>query len=982
VNWIQCYQEMVKRQFEVFEDSKRRGVLEYLVFHSDISSFPGVNPSRGYIVKVKSLTDVSLQECINVIDELKRKDLLLEVTLDSESNAFNVLTTIHGDVVFRVLRGRAFEDDLDKRWVGWFNIELREVYFPDFKAVKVEELADILRSFFQSNGVDENTSNTISKAIVNGLKETGYKTLAEWQLKAVKEILAGGQKGYVIDSPTATGKTLVFMIAAIAYAVLAKLGKLGKSQGVLLLYPRRTLQKQQAERLLGIVHFINKYLEEVKPEAIIDIGIDQGVKNDSSHKEGYELKYKCPEGDGDLIQRRDDKGNLVVECRGGDGSTRILRYFVGVVYSGDDRYFILSRAPSILISNPWTLRSRIKSLKEDFRKAYINRSLVIFDEAHVYTNVSYLDLVASIHRFFKVNKKEMSREAKVIISSATIYMKDKGAFLKWLTGMNLPPSDIKVLSYEQLEPKKPELRGLQAIVTLLPYRLSIETTVEGLIQVLSLALNRRRLKAIVFVDSISEVSTLKDYLSTIYDRRRGVEVCDHILRFTCRNGNKPISVNYIRPFSDDYSWSHLLGTSVTTTVTDTNALLSHIEKIGKIIGIHHGALDIDLRESIESQFVKGDLKILLATSTIDIGVDYDDVTFIVQYKDPRSDETLIQRIGRAGRREDIARIALAFYIPTPLPVLFQRIREKASLTVATKVNLPHESVIMEKEKVEEMEYEVKKEIERACSDEYRLGGKKAYQRIVGVIVDKLMLFKGEALSIFNIEAVRENYRFRKKIRKYLYRLNKVVKDIAKRDERLGDHVKASIKVFVKRVEEFLSEDPIKLMPLSKKSMTEYVDAMCSKIEEIIGSVPEIRINKSSNEVIVKIIGADESYEARRERGDWDKGKYKGLESKLNEVNTILNSTKTTLQSVCKNDKNKVLLLPNEIHKVLGRVLSKSRQYNVCDNIEGAWYYGDLREYGGLWELFETLVKYVSGFTPGSEIDSIELSVHESKGREV
>jgi len=981
VNWIQCYQEMVKRQLEVFEDSKRRGVLEYLVFHSGTSSFPGVNPSRGYIVKVKSLTDVNLQECVNIIDELKRKDLLLEVPLDSGSNTFNVLTTIHGDMVFRVLRGRAFEDDLDKRWVGWFNIELREVYFPDFKAVKVEELADILRNFLQSNGVDENTSNIISKAIVNGLKEAGYKTLAEWQLKAVKEILAGGQKGYVIDSPTATGKTLVFMIAAIAYAVLAKLGKLGKSQGVLLLYPRRTLQKQQTERLLKIVHFINKYLENVKPDAIIDIGIDQGVKIDSSYKD-YELKYKCPEGDGDLIQKRDDKGNLVVECRGGDGSTRILRYFVGIVYSSDDRYFILSRAPSILISNPWTLRLRIKSLKEDFRKAYINRSLAIFDEAHVYTNVSYLDLVASIRRFFKVNKNEMSREAKVIISSATIYMEDKGAFLRWLTGMNLLPSDIKVLSYEQLEPKKPELRGLQAIVMLLPYRLSIETTVEGLIQVLSLALNPRRLKAIVFVDSISEVSTLKDYLSTIYDRRRGVEVCDHILRFTCRNGNKPISVNDIRPFSDDYSWSHLLSTSSTTTVTDTNTLLSHIEKIGKSIGIHHGALDIDLRESIESQFVKGDLKILLATSTIDIGVDYDDVTFVVQYKDPRSDETLIQRIGRAGRREDIARIALAFYIPTPLPVLFQKMREKASLTVATKVNLPHEKVIMEKEKVEEMEYEVKKEIERACSDEYRLGGKKAYQRIVEVIVNKLVPFKGEALNILNIKAIRESYKFRKEVVKQLSKLKQVIKDIAKRDERLGDHVKASIKVFVKRVKELLSEDPIKLMPLSKKSMTEYVDAMCSKIEEIIGSVPEIRINKSSNEVIVKILGADESYEARRERGDWDKGKYKGVESKLNEVNTILNSTKTTLQSVCKNDKNKVLLLPNEIHKVLGRVLSKSRQYNVCDNIEGAWYYGDLREYGGLRELFETLVKYVSGFTPGSEIDSIELSVHESKGREV
>jgi superfamily II DNA/RNA helicase len=970
VNRIQCYQEMVKRQLEVFEDSKRRGILEYLVFHTGTSSFPGINSSRGYIIKVKSLTDANLQECVNMIDELKKKDLLLEVPLDSGSNAFNVLTTIHGDVVFRVLRGRAFEDDLDKRWVGWFNIELREVYFPDFKAIKVEELADILRNFFQSNGVDENTSNTISKAIVNGLKEAGYKTLAEWQLKAVKEILTGGQKGYVIDSPTATGKTLVFMIAAIAYAVLAKLGKLGKSQGVLLLYPRRTLQKQQTERLLKIVHFINKYLENVKPDAIIDIGIDQGVKTNDSYKDkDYELKYKCPEGDGDLIQRRDDKGNLVVECRGGGGSTRILRYFVGVVYSGDDRYFILSRAPSILISNPWTLRLRIKSLKEDFRKAYINRSLAIFDEAHVYTNVSYLDLVASIHRFFKVNKKEMNREAKVIISSATIYMKDRGAFLKWLTGMNLPPSDIKVLSYEQLEPKKPELRGLQVIVMLLPYRLSIETTVEGLIQVLSLALNQRRLKAIVFVDSISEVSTLKDYLSTIYDRRRGVEVCDHILRFTCRNGNKPISINDIRPFSDDYSWSHLLDTSVTTTVTDTNILLSHIEKIGKIIDIHHGALDFDLRESIESQFVKGNLKILLATSTIDIGVDYDDVTFIVQYKDPRSDETLIQRVGRAGRREDIARIALAFYIPTPLPALFQRIHEKASPIVATKVNLPHESVIMEKEKVEEVEYEIKKEIERACSDEYKLGGEKAYQRIVGVIVNKLMLSKGEALSIFDIEAVRESHKFREEIKKQLSKLNQAIKDIVKRDERLGGHIKTAIKDFVRKIKEFLSEDPIKLMPLSKKSKDEYVDAMCGKIEEIISkdSILEIGINKLSDKIIVKIMGADEDIKKRYKKEEWDKGKLKGLESKLNEVNTILNSMKTTLESACR---NRLFVLPSEIHKALG-ILSKNKQYDACKNIEGAWYYGGLRE------LFGTLVKYVSGLTPGSEIDSVELSVHES-----
>jgi hypothetical protein len=303
-----------------------------------------------------------------------------------------------------------------------------------------------------------------------------------------------------------------------------------------------------------------------------------------------------------------------------------------------------------------------------------------------------------------------------------------------------------------------------------------------------------------------------------------------------------------------------------------------------------------------------------------------------------------------------------------LPALFQRIHEKASPIVATKVNLPHESVIMEKEKVEEIEYEIKKEIERACSDEYRLGGKKAYQRIVGVIVNKLMPFKGEALSIFDIKAVRESSKFRKGVKKQLSKLNQVIKDIAKRDETLGGHIKTAIMDFVRKVKGLLSEDPIKLMPLSKKNKDKYVDVMCSKIKEITSSVPEIRINKLSDKVIVKIMGARGNTEMWYKKEEWNKGKYKGLESKLDEVSKILSSAKTTLESACKSSKskNRLPLLPNEIHNVLKEILSRNKQYDVCDNIEGAWYYG------GLQELFETIVKYVSGIAPGSEIDSIEL----------
>jgi len=64
-----------------------------------------------------------------------------------------VYTTLHGDVVFRVIRGRAYEDDLDGRWVGHYIIEFEESKLPNFSAVNVDDLKTLLVRFFKGNGV-------------------------------------------------------------------------------------------------------------------------------------------------------------------------------------------------------------------------------------------------------------------------------------------------------------------------------------------------------------------------------------------------------------------------------------------------------------------------------------------------------------------------------------------------------------------------------------------------------------------------------------------------------------------------------------------------------------------------------------------------------------------------------------------------------------------------------------------------------------
>jgi ATP-dependent helicase Lhr and Lhr-like helicase len=70
------------------------------------------------------------------------------------------------------------------------------------------------------------------------------------------------------------------------------------------------------------------------------------------------------------------------------------------------------------------------------------------------------------------------------------------------------------------------------------------------------------------------------------------------------------------------------------------------------IGLHHGSLDIAQRRKVEAAMADGKLRAVVATSTLDLGIDWGDIDLVIHIGAPKGASRLLQRIGRANHRLD------------------------------------------------------------------------------------------------------------------------------------------------------------------------------------------------------------------------------------------------------------------------------------------------------------------------------------------
>ena len=72
------------------------------------------------------------------------------------------------------------------------------------------------------------------------------------------------------------------------------------------------------------------------------------------------------------------------------------------------------------------------------------------------------------------------------------------------------------------------------------------------------------------------------------------------------------------------------------------------------IGIHHGSLAPEARRKVEAAMAAGKLRAIVATASLDLGLDWGDVDLVIQMGAPKGASRLLQRTGRANHRMDEA----------------------------------------------------------------------------------------------------------------------------------------------------------------------------------------------------------------------------------------------------------------------------------------------------------------------------------------
>jgi ATP-dependent helicase Lhr and Lhr-like helicase len=110
-------------------------------------------------------------------------------------------------------------------------------------------------------------------------------------------------------------------------------------------------------------------------------------------------------------------------------------------------------------------------------------------------------------------------------------------------------------------------------------------------------------------------------------------------------------------------------------------LLNICPELAGSIALHHGSIDMELRTWIEDNLHTGNLKAVVCTASLDLGVDFRPVETVIQVGSPKGVARFLQRAGRSGHSPDA--VSKIYFLPTHSLELM----EAAALKSAMQQNL-------------------------------------------------------------------------------------------------------------------------------------------------------------------------------------------------------------------------------------------------------------------------------------------------------
>ncbi len=113
------------------------------------------------------------------------------------------------------------------------------------------------------------------------------------------------------------------------------------------------------------------------------------------------------------------------------------------------------------------------------------------------------------------------------------------------------------------------------------------------------------------------------------------------------------------------------GVLIFTNTRDTAEVLGNVLRniFSLKVRVHHGSLSREERIEVEEEFKKGEIKAVIATSSLELGIDIGHINLVIQYSSPRQAIRLVQRVGRAGHK--LSKVSRGIIIPLEIEDLIE-----------------------------------------------------------------------------------------------------------------------------------------------------------------------------------------------------------------------------------------------------------------------------------------------------------------------